>query len=196
MSNILNHVEKPLKLHMNRGTPIYLPQRNVVLLPVFKCGYTSTHAAYSPVGKLLGSFNDLIEYEGVEKITLVRNPWQRLVSLWTCENNRDRLHEYSSTFEQFVENVQTLLNNGFKDGHYSSLQANLSISGRFMPDKVFKLEELQDYVDYIGLDVQFPKKNVSSNKAPYWAHYTEKAKRIVDELYAWDIERFEYKYEG
>jgi hypothetical protein len=186
--------KKPRLLSMNRGQPIYLDSADKVLLPVFKCGYTSSHAAYSSVGKVLASFNDLIDYEDVEKVALIRNPYARIVSLYTCKNNRDRLHEFSDSFDKFVDNVSLLLENGYIDGHYNTLIENLSIQGKFIPDKVFKLEQLDELIAYLGVDSAFPKRNESKKKAPWQSYYTDHSKAVVDRLYGADIEMFEYNF--
>lgn len=191
----MGFTDKPRLLSMNRGIPIYLDSVDKLLLPVFKCGYTSSHAAYSQYGKVLASFNDLIDYGGVEKIALVRNPYQRIVSLWTCQNNRENLHAMSRDFEHFVENVADLLSRGYQDGHYNSLVANLSIQEEFMPNTIVKMEDgLDKLVDYIGIPVEFPKKNVSNNKKPYTTYYTDKSRKMVEELYKEDLQVFDYAF--
>ena len=183
---------------MNRGHPIYFKETNQVFLPVFKCGYTSSHKAYCPIGKVLASFNDLIDYEGVEKVTMVRNPYDRVVSLWTSETNKDNLHGMSNSFESFVDNIELLLANGYADGHYNTLVQNLSIKGKFMPDKVFKLEEKDELLEYLPKSPDaFPKANASKSRQPdYQSYYTSVALiDTVSRIYKEDLEKFGYTFE-
>lgn len=186
--------DKPLRKTMNRGFPIYLPQVDKILLPVFKCGYTSSHAAYSPVGKVLRSFNDLLDYPDTEKVALIRSPYKRVASLWTCQNNRDNLHLYSDSFDKFVKNIEILMDQGFTDGHYNSITANLTLQGEFMADKVFDISQLGEMVEYLGVDVQFPHKNESSNKKPWQSYYTDESKALVEKLHKADFGRFNYTF--
>lgn len=188
--------KKPKLVSMNRGNPILFPETKQVYCPVFKCGYTSSHKAYSGIGKTLASFNDLIDYDDYEKVTMVRNPYDRVVSLWTSQNNRDRLHEISTSFEHFVSNIKELLSNGFIDGHYNTLVQNLSIKGKFMADTVFKLEEGNLAKHLPPIDGAFPVCNRSSNRdSDYHAYYT--SDKVIDEvtkLYREDLEKFEYEF--
>jgi hypothetical protein len=191
-------VEKPILKSMNRGYPIYFQQTNQVFLPVFKCGYTSSHKAYSKLGKVLASFNDLLDYKGVEKVTMVRNPFDRVVSLYTSENNRDKLHERSPTFEHFVHNIEELLENGFIDGHYNTLTANLTIGDRFQPDTVFKLENLQELIAHLPQpEGGFPQENRSKQRqADYQGYYTSsELVDLVAKIYEEDLKRFGYTFE-
>lgn len=189
---------KPLLKSMNRGMPIFFKDTQQVYCPVFKCGYTSSHKAYCPIGKVLASFNDLIDYEDAEKVTMVRNPYDRVVSLWTSENNRDHLHETSNSFESFVDNIEELLAAGYIDGHYNTIVQNLSIKGKFVPDKVFKLEEKDELLEHLPKSPDpFPKANASvSRQADYQSYYTSVAViETVSRIYREDIERFGYSFD-
>ena len=182
---------------MNRGYPIYFEEANQILLPVFKCGFKSSLKAYKGLGTILDTFESIQDYEDAEKVTMVRNPFDRIVSLWTCGNNRERLHERSKTFEQFVDNIEILLKSGFVDGHYNTLVQNLSIEGRFMPDKVFKLENVDELVAYLPkIQNPFPVANASRNKdSDYTSYYTSPSIiEKVTKLYAEDLEMFGYSY--
>lgn len=192
--------ERRRRKEPNRGNPIYLPESNKVLLPVYKCGYTSTHRALAEDQIVLKSFSDLIYYGDVEKVTMVRNPYDRVVSLWTCGNNNiDALHVAgnSRTFEEFVDNIAWLLENGWDDGHYVPLVDYLSIKGEFQPDTVFKLEEIHEFIDYIPeLAGKFPKENSSNSRfESYRDYYLDST--VVDKvtrIYEKDIERFGYSF--
>lgn len=131
---------------------------------------------------------------------MVRNPFDRVVSLWTCGNNNiDALHSpgNSRSFEEFVENIEWLLANGWDDGHYVPLVDYLSIKGEFQPDTVFKLEEIHEFIDYIPeLAGKFPKENSShSRQQDYRDYYLDST--MVDKvarIYQKDIERFGYSF--
>ena len=183
---------------MNRGNPIYFHETNQVILPVFKCAYTSTHEAYSKMGKALASFNDLIDYDGVEKIAMVRNPFDRVVSLYTRNNqNPDGLHDKKRTFAEFVDRIEELLDTGNTDGHYNTLVANLSIHGRFMPDVVFKLEAKEEFINYIPQpELPFPRANATVNRQPDYRDYYETTSLIdkVEKIYLDDLEKFGYEF--
>lgn len=185
---------------MNRGNPIYFHETNQVILPVYKCAFTSTHQAYAKVGKVLASFNDLIDYKFVEKITLVRNPFDRILSLYTRDNqNPDGVHDKKRTFEEFIDRVQELLESGNTDGHYNTLVENLSIHGQFMPDVAFKLEHLEDFISYIPRSPNpFPRANKTTNRQPDRRFYYSSDKIIdkVGSIYHEDLVKFGYDFES
>ena len=178
---------------MSRGFPIYFHEADKVFLPVYKCGYKSSHQAYSKLGIVLHSFNDLIDYD-CEKVTLVRNPFDRIVSLYTCGNNNiSGLNSVPRSFEDYLDEVDRLLKSGETNGHYNTLTANLSIKGFFQPDTIFKLEELDKLVNYLP-KTDFPKVNASPHRDHYRDYYDDRSIRIVERIYAEDLERFGYEF--
>lgn len=137
------------------------------------------------------------KYRGYFKFAFVRNPWDRVVSLYFnkvapgtyCEGTQ------SLTFEQFVDWLaqQDLT----KIDAHAKLQAllipvdELDFIGRF---ETFS-KDVQYVLGRLGLSkVSIPKHNPSSH-AHYSRYYDDRTRELVRQLYREDIERFGYTFE-
>ncbi len=138
------------------------------------------------------------EFDSYFKFAFVRNPWSRVVS-WYKNVMRDELHqkEHKVTkncgFEEFLE----------KHTNQWALRPQLfwlkNSSGELGVDFVGKFESLeQDFskaCERIGVDhVQLPKM-LDGNIGQYANYYNQRTRKIVSELYAEEIEMFEYAFE-
>lgn len=131
-------------------------------------------------------------FDAYRKVTVVRNPWDREVSLyfWTYRGNpsppafdrfarRWRMRPERKTFEIY------------------------SISGHIVADVVLRYERLQadfnEFVASLGVDPcpALPRAKGQQRKSStrdYKAMYTEETKRIVERRYAREIQAFGYEF--
>jgi len=161
------------------------------------------------------TIHDIIKSRGVYrpedyyKFAFVRNPWDRAVSEYFYIKNhggcacRGNIRKIPKSFEDYI------LNN-FK----CSWRNHIEEQYNFIYDKYNK-----QCVDYIGrfedftgsvqkifnilkiYDANIPNINQSRNLKqkilkPYWFFYNNKTRSIIEEIYARDIEAFNYKFEG
>ena len=141
--------------------------------------------------------NECIEYF---KFGLVRNPWDRLVSVWknkVIDNHQSGvkdLREYKN-FSMFVK--KTCEKNLHKCDRHIMLQSEL------LPHEhlnwIGRFENLQEHFnticDKIGIPrTQLPHENKSNHKH-YTEYYDDETREIVAEKYAKDIEYFGYSYQ-
>ncbi len=140
------------------------------------------------------------QIENYYKFTIVRNPYDRIVSFWRYMRViKNKLHNIS--FEDFLLKIE--------DGEFSRRELCYTPMINWVIDNNDKIA-----VDFIGrfesLDKDFrkicEKINVkyrplekicsSGDREPCWAYYNERTKNIVDNMYKKDFEIFNYKWKG
>lgn len=165
------------------------------------------------------------DFDAYFKFSFVRNPWARLVSLYRMifEGSPGRaagmrrrlargvgLHPSPAGFRRWVRTVQTDGPGGGGPpdqrwqvyGTYSARAYFGDEEGRFLVDRIIRLEDmdrdLPETLARIGLPggdrVSIPKVNVrGGDHRPY---YDEATASYVGRMYADDIERFGYSFDG
>jgi len=125
------------------------------------------------------------EWDTYYKFACVRNPWDRLVSLYFSPHlGRDAYDE-----DEFIRLV-----NDTKKGTQS---AYVLEEGRLATDYLIRFESLKQDFDAVsrklGIEAELPYVNQSKHK-PYQEYYNNKTKDLVYKLYQRDIELFEYEF--
>ena len=132
------------------------------------------------------------------KFTVVRNPWNRMVSAYNYLIN---MHQKRfESFEKWLEHKhEMVIRNKYKEGsHYIPQVEYLTDSaGNPCCNQVIRFEALSDgfnnICDGIGIKASLPHLNKSKHGSR--GMYTEHTKTLVNEMYENDIERFNYKFE-
>lgn len=141
----------------------------------------SRHAKYSEVLKLYP------ESKNYFKFCFVRNPWDRIVSLYCFRKTVAKMKVPTDmSFKQFVLTTPLIPD---QYGHIEGFD-NFSFIGRF--------ERLQDdfniVCDKIGILRQQLPHNNKTNHKHYTEYYDEETREIVAKKYARDIEYFGYEF--
>ena len=131
-------------------------------------------------------------YEDYFKWSVVRNPWDRLVSTYknkACKGYGPWRNFKNLTFSDFIINKEEI-----KDSHIipqkNRLPDDIDFIGRFENYQ----EDFDIICDKIGIPrQQLPHKNKSKHKH-YTEYYDDETRQIVAERYADDIEYFGYKF--
>lgn len=140
------------------------------------------------------------------KFTFVRNPWDRVVSGYAYlsqggANTRDadffnkHISKYSS-FDDFVTNIESVINQGYFFGNMNHFTPMIDWLDRPI-DFVGKLESIDADFKYIKEKLNLTCNLVTKNKSKrkhYKEYYTAKSRDIISDVYASDIEQFDYKY--
>lgn len=150
-----------------------------------------------------------LNFDEYFKFTVVRNPWDRVVSNFfhSKREHRQDLRKFLGfgmsedfTFNEFVEKLQHLEK---KHPHYDEQWSFLiDKQGRFCMDYVARTENLEN--DFMKI---CQKLKIAYSKIPhankgeggsyvqcYTEYYDEETKQIVAEKYAKDIEYFNYEF--
>ena len=134
--------------------------------------------------------------EGYQWITIVRNPYSRLVSWYYFLKQRGKI----PSFEQFVKTRFLLTHKG--GGHWNEFIENGGtwrmhweqyrwIKGE-QNCKVFHMENLKELEDYTGYKFMDTQHN-STRHGPWEDHYTKETRDIVYERYREAFENFGYR---
>jgi hypothetical protein len=124
-------------------------------------------------------------WEEYFKFAVIRNPWDRLVSLYFSP------HKGNADFDRkkFTEVVKNE-----KKGMQSPY---VTENGRLATDSLIRFESLvEDFArvcDRLGIVAELPHVNKSSHQ-PYREYYDKKLMNLVYKLYREDIDRFGYEF--
>lgn len=154
------------------------------------------------------------------KFTVIRNPWERLVSLYHHYNTRvhypnSKLFKLYSNFEEFVTdlpNVKILtIEETIKYSHdrvfLNNPNAEKVLSYNFQPqvywidddiNQIIRLENLNEDTKLLCQKINIKHKAAphlnKSNHLNYRKCYNESTKKIVEKIYAQDISKFGYTF--
>ena len=135
----------------------------------------------------------LNDNSGKFSFAFVRNPWDRLVSLYHFMIQKPVVRDF---------NQQELINSGFKEA-VLGLKMNGQRDARYWVedcDYVGMFEYLQrDFIEiceYIGIEPRPVGKLNSSSHDHYSKYYDDETRDFVAERHAWTIEHYGYKFEN
>ncbi len=132
--------------------------------------------------------------------TLVRNPWDRMVSYFHWLRQQKFNHPAVTTakkldFNAFLADTgtQTALRNDVSARYTEDLNAidrcNLHLRLEHLSEDIPKLEEAT------GLNLPaFPHENRSERRPEYQSYYTAETHHLIGDIFAQDISRFGYKF--
>lgn len=181
---IVNEENKPLLEFLNA---------NSVLWP--------NHASCGNLKEYLGNY----VYNNYFKFCFVRNPWDRLVSLYhyTLQKEALKYHNKEKTIPEFTKNILNAgsFENWIRSENIGGSQFDM-ISNNYdelMVDFVGKSENIQNDFSYIcgviGLENIVLDKSNTSKRGNYKTYYSEETRQIVARHCKKDIEYFKYNFE-
>lgn len=138
-------------------------------------------------------------YPGITTISVVMNPWARTYLAYThFRKDELSLKELSKTnFNEFVLQLENLKVDDSYDKWYHPLASQISWleTESSKTDYIFKVENLEN--EFSVIQKYFITKDSlewQDEYPKYQDHYDEKSIKIVEKIFAEDIERFEYKF--
>lgn len=156
--------------------------------------------------------NQIIDLDGYLTIAFVRNPYDRMVSLWKWfkdkRANKDQRIPHTMTFKKFVQRIHQYHAEGDLTPvglyHVKGLNAvNPQVDwiydskGGKAVNFIGRFERLtEDYnnlCSLTGFDRPLPHK-LKSNRTHYSKYYDEETKQLVSEIYAEDLKEFNYDF--
>jgi hypothetical protein len=136
-------------------------------------------------------------YDNFYKFAFVRNPWDRLVSSYhhLLKDTWDLKHKIVKSMESFDEFVDWSV----KKNNCTQKDFITDDKGQLIVDFVGRYESLEEDFSHIckilKIDINLPRKNHTNHK-DYKTYYSERTKKIVEELFLEDIELFGYTFDG
>jgi hypothetical protein len=146
--------------------------------------------------------------ENYFRFSFVRNPWDRLVSMWSYSRKRNIQPAASVSFEYYIKHQEAILA-GAPERYLSNSQRKINVLypqyfyisdwwGNNVMDFVGRFENLQNDFDTICDKIGIPRRIIpqknSSNHKHYTEYYNTETREIVAKKYAKDIEYFGYKF--
>ena len=145
----------------------------------------------------LAELDGLVSFEDFYVLTLVRNPWDRMVSYyhWLRDQSFDhRAVELAKAngFSEFLNHPETVAVQSAET--YTSYVTALSVTPHFV-----RLEALADdiapFETHLGFKLDIPHVNRSDRDADWRGYYSERDAELVGKIYAQDVEKFGYSFE-
>jgi hypothetical protein len=165
----------------------------------YKHASLTDHLNYISISKL-----DDIQFK---KISIIRNPWARMVSWFFFIKKRKNPFVKNTNFQKFVENSNF---NQFVEYVNYNLEKQSLLKrpySFYMCDKdIFRIDFIIRYENYehdiinalkllnISNISNIPNMRSSCSPVNYRDYYSSKSKKIIENLYIQDIEFFKYLY--
>ena len=154
------------------------------------------HYTYRELSKILSPY--IMSSHKI--ISVVRNPYTRLVSEFYFLNSLPKYAKNKITFEDLVTQklqLDRVARNKEFDGHLETQTSFLiNDSGNFNSiDKIYKFENLKECLNDISTltgNTSYPHLRASKTIKPYEEHYTPELREIVYNFYKEDFINFEY----
>jgi hypothetical protein len=147
----------------------------------------------------LAQLEGLIAIEDYFVVTLVRNPWDRMVSYyhWLRGQGFDHPAVHLAKrldFSGFLNHPETVAAQTAES--YSGYVTHAGIEA---PSHFIRLENLRDdlraFEKHLGFDLKLPHANRSDRDPDWRVYYSDQDAGLIGQIYAKDINRFGYSYD-
>ena len=196
-------------------------QKKYIHVPIPKTASQTIHAALDMGGVLLPEpalYHNTLEHFVSEeypvnknyfKFSIVRNPWDRLASLWRDFNNRGNRYSFLHTlkrpllseFKSFEDLCLNLKNSLWSQNVFFKPQVHfVSYAGIIGTDYIGKFENLYQSYRHICEHIniaplnKLPHINSTPKSNTYHDQYNEQTAEAIYNFYKIDIKTFNYKF--
>jgi len=133
------------------------------------------------------------------KFGFVRNPWDRVVSLYERTEAQQMRNEM--TFDQFVDWIQYSSSTCVHSSpHRYQLDWFVDSNGKVLADFIGKFERLEEdwafVAEKLGITERLPHRRASLRARHYTEYYTARTREIIATKFQVDIEHFGYEFAG
>lgn len=139
------------------------------------------------------------DYMDYDKITVVRNVYERLVDCFlffteTVPKSKHTLGIEFSTFEDFIKTVADTPDDG-SNCHFRSQFNTLSHDGVFLPNTVLDIKHIHDVVNFLPINSVKVYEGTYTDTTDYRTLYNDRLVELVNKRFQKDIEFFGFKFE-
>lgn len=138
------------------------------------------------------------QFDNYFKFGFVRNPWDRVVSLY---ERREALElRTQMSFEQFVDWIQFSSSTCVHSSpHRYQLDWFVDPNGKILADFIGRFERLAEDWAFVagklGVNAILPHSRPNPRPRHYTEYYTDRTRRLIGEKFKVDIETFDYRFE-
>lgn len=137
------------------------------------------------------------QFDSYFKFGFVRNPWDRVVSLYERTEALQLRNEMS--FEQFVDWIQySSATCVHSSPHRYQLDWFVDPNGNVLADFIGKFERLHEdwafVAQKLSLNEKLPHRRANPRERHYTEYYSPRTRAIIAEKFKLDIERFGYEF--
>jgi len=177
--------------------------KKLLYLKSCKCASTSiaqTLIKNIPDMKNLRAYRKAPDFSKYYKVTFVRNPWDRMVSLYHNYYDTNKLKRKfevpEMTFDEFMHS-DVIFKYQTVTLHAMPIMELTVFNGKQQMDFIGKVENLnQDFAKLRRFTTaKLPKSNATKKRKHYSKYYTDETKQMIAEWYHKDIEEFGYTFE-
>jgi hypothetical protein len=137
------------------------------------------------------------QFETYFKFGFVRNPWDRVVSLYErteAQQMKDRM-----TFEEFVDWIQYSSSTCIHSSpHRYQLDWFVDPDGRVLADFIGRFERLEEDWAFVarklGITEALPHRRLNARARHYTEYYSARTREIIAVKFKVDIEKFGYEF--
>lgn len=195
-------IEMAIKENLTMHDQDIVNKNNKILrkfLAKFLTGWDDKHKLFRQHLTILEikKFYNTIDLSNCFKFTVVRNPWDRMVSSFHWERTNKLIEKdarISSNFKEFARNPRWYRSQHSK----SQLDFITDESFNIKVDFICRFENLQEDFNSACIKGNIPPRKLlhehKSERKHYTEYYDDETKQIVAEKYAKDIEYFGYKF--
>lgn len=165
---------------------------------LYRKWFSPTHAKPDEISLILK--NMVHQYTS---FAVVRNPWDRTVSMYhfAKKNDLGKLYDMKSdmSFTQFCELMMRKYEE--KDKNFIAIHDQCSwLEGMFEPNFILRFENLnEDFSNMLDIcQIKHINKNLphenSTERKPYKEYYNDQSIKIIEKIFERDIDKFKYSY--
>ncbi len=197
-----------------------LRKHNLLFVHITKTGGNSVHEVMESAGKLefynehytINSLRDKINDDGLfnrlTKFAIVRNPWDRMLSIYLFRFYDPKIGSIKTNFNKWIEFIysgkkQRLMHHSLllhKYEYSNQLNWITGDDGDIWVNDILRFENIENdmvrFLRFHGIRIkEFPKTNFTEHNH-YWHYYDAKSIGLVADHYEKDLQFFNYHYKN